>query len=277
MQTEQPVNLNPCPVRCELPPRLVEVKDGCSGCRLHPLCLSAGLSHAELEQLGQVVNVHHTLRRGEYLYRAGQSFSSLYVLRRGFFKMYDLSEDGREKIVGLYMPGALLEMGAISTGHYNYSAIAVEDSDLCAIPFNRLEELFRRVPRLQHWFYRVMSREIIRDQEIMKLLSGMRAEERLAVFLLDLSDRFKELGYSSTRFILRLTREEIGNYLGLTLETVSRLFSRFQAEGLIGVNGKEMRLSDLTALKMMGAGQEYAVSKYKLNSGVEVIRSLPHA
>jgi CRP/FNR family transcriptional regulator len=160
-------------------------------------------------------------------------------------------EDGRDQVTGCQMAGELLGLDGISTEQHTCNAVALEDSEICAIPFVQMETLSREIHSLQHHFHKVMSREIVRDHGVMMLLGTMRAEERLAAFLLNLSQRFTARGYSHSDFNLRMTREEIGSYLGLKLETVSRAFSRFQEEGHIAVQQKHVRILNVTGLKAM--------------------------
>ena len=149
------------------------------------------------------------------------------------------------------MTGEVLGLDGISTERHSCNAIALEDSEVCVIPFSRLEELSRQVESLQHQFHKIMSREIVRDHGVMMLLGSMRAEERLAAFLLNMSQRFTARGFSPSEFHLRMTRDEIGSYLGLKLETVSRAFSRFQEEGLVAVQQKHIRILDTPGLKRL--------------------------
>ncbi len=176
---------------------------------------------------------------------------SLYAVRTGFLKTCVLHDDGREQVAGFHMMGELLGMDAIGSGKHISDAIALEDSEVCEIPFAEFERLSRDMPALQQHFHRIMSREIARDYGVMLLLGSMRAEERLAAFLLNLSQRFAARGYSSTQFILRMTREEIGSYLGLKLETVSRAFSHFQNEEIISVQNKNIEIKDLERLRTL--------------------------
>lgn len=221
----------------------------CSTCSLRELCLPAGLDRDELEAVDRLVNRRRPVKRGDYIYRAGAELQFLYAVRTGFMKSCVLHEDGREQVTGFHMMGELMGLDAISSNRHMCDAIALEDSEVCEIPFALLEQLSRDIPSLQHHLHRLMSREIVHDYGVMLLLGSMRAEERLSAFLLDLSQRFAVRGYSSTEFNLRMTREEIGSYLGLKLETVSRVFSRFQEEGLIKVRQKHIKISDLKALR----------------------------
>jgi CRP/FNR family transcriptional regulator len=215
-----------------------------------------GLAQDEIERLDRLVLTRRRVKRGEYLYRAGDGFTSIYAVRSGFFKSDVNLEDGRDQVTGFHMPGEILGLDGIGTERHSCNAVALEDSEVCAIPFARLEEVSRELRSLQHQFHKVMSREIVRDQGVMMLLGTMRAEERLAAFLLNLSQRFLTRGYSPSEFQLRMTREEIGSYLGLKLETVSRIFSKFQAEGLIEVQQKRIRVLDAEGLKRMLRSRE---------------------
>ncbi len=230
---------------------LTVIKTACSNCNLRELCLPLGLTPEEMQRLDDLVSTRKRVKRGDHLYRAGQDFDAIYAIRSGFFKTDVLLEDGRDQVTGFQMAGELLGLDGISTEHHTCNAIALEDSEVCAIPFPRLEGLSREIHNLQHHFHKVMSREIVRDHGVMMLLGTMRAEERLAAFLLNLSQRFTARGFSHAEFYLRMTREEIGSYLGLKLETVSRAFSRFQEEGFIAVQQKHIRILDIPGLKAL--------------------------
>lgn len=228
-----------------------DLKARCNSCSMRELCLPVGLEPAALGELETVVSSRTRLKKGDTLYRAGERFSALYAIRLGSCKTTIPAEDGREQIAGYHMLGDIIGLDGIGTDRHGCQAVALEDSEVCVLPFERLEELARAVPSLQRNLLQFLSREIAREQNTMLLLGSMRAEERLAVFLLNLSDRYRRRGYSSTEFVLRMTREEIGSYLGLKLETVSRLFSRFQEEGLLQVQGRGLKLLDLPALRQL--------------------------
>ena len=185
--------------------------------------------------------------RDERLYRMGDPFSNLYAVRFGHFKTYQVNAAGEQQITGFQMAGELLGMDAISGDRHHCDAVALEDSEVCEIPFARLEELFGQMPTLLHHFHRIMSQEITREQNVMLLLGNMRAEQRFAVFLVNLSARYAARGYSSTSFQLRMSREDIGNYLGLTIESISRLLSRFKKQGLLEVGKREVNCSTCAA------------------------------
>jgi CRP/FNR family transcriptional regulator, anaerobic regulatory protein len=227
------------------------LREACSQCNLRELCLPMGLTDHELGQLDELVTVRKRLLRGQHIYRGGDRFEAIYAIKTGFFKTNVLLEDGREQVTGFQMAGEILGLDGIGTEKHTCSAVALEDSEICVIPFADLENYSRAIGALQHHFHKVMSREIVRDHGVMMLLGIMRAEERLAAFLLNLSQRFTARGYSPTEFNLRMTRNEIGSYLGLKLETVSRAFSRFQDEGLIEVHQKHIQIRNAAGLKKL--------------------------
>ena len=228
-----------------------ETKTACSQCNLRELCLPFGLDPQEVDQLDEVVGARRKIKRQQHLYRSGDGFEAIYAIRAGSFKTDVILEDGRDQVTGFQMTGEVLGLDGISTERHSCNAIALEDSEVCVIPFSRLEELSRQVESLQHQFHKIMSREIVRDHGVMMLLGSMRAEERLAAFLLNMSQRFTARGFSPSEFHLRMTRDEIGSYLGLKLETVSRAFSRFQEEGLVAVQQKHIRILDTPGLKRL--------------------------
>jgi CRP/FNR family transcriptional regulator len=231
------------------PVNIGHLKAACSQCNLRELCLPYGLSDVEIARLDEMVGSRRRVRRQHHLYRAGDTFEAIFAVRSGFFKTDVILEDGRDQVTGFQMAGEILGMDGIGTESHTCNAVALEDSEVCVIPFAQLEGLSREIEALQHHFHKVMSREIVRDQGVMMLLGTMRAEERLAAFLLNMSQRFLARGYSSAEFHLRMTREEIGSYLGLKLETVSRAFSKFQDEGLIAVQQRHIRILDIPGLK----------------------------
>lgn len=230
------------------PVNIVRPVISCSNCCLQGVCLPCGLSAANLGDLDELTTVKRRVARATALYHSGDGFNALFAVRSGAFKTIGVSSSGEEKITGFYLSGEVLGLDAINNDRHNYSAIALEDSEVCVIPFAKLTELALRIPELQHQLLRLLSRDIARDQGLMLLLGSMTAEQRLAAFLLSLSRRYKRLGYAADRFNLRMTRDDIGNYLGLTLETVSRLMSRFQREGLITAQQREVELKDSGAL-----------------------------
>jgi CRP/FNR family transcriptional regulator, anaerobic regulatory protein len=220
----------------------------CSGCSMRAVCLPADLTAADFAQIDSIICTTRTVARGDALYRANDEFQSIYAVRVGSFKTVVMHRDGREQVTGFQIVGESLGLDGICTGHHNGDAIALEDSVVCVIPFAQLETVCREIRSMQHHVHQIMSGEIVRESSLMMLLGTMSAEQRVAAFLLNLSKRFKARGYSAAEFHLRMTREEIGCYLGMKLETVSRMFSRFQRERLVDTRGKQIRIVDAEAL-----------------------------
>jgi CRP/FNR family transcriptional regulator len=225
---------------------------GCAGCARRAVCIPAGLSDTDLLQLHAVVGTRKRVKRGDTLWETGDPLHALYAVRLGFLKSFIVTGDGQVQVTGFQMSGEIVGMDAIATGRHHSTVVALEDTEVCPIPFAELDRLMDRVPILQRQLFRMMSHEIVREQHSMALLGTMRAEQRLASFLLRLSSLYQARGYSATEFVLRMTREELGNYLGLKLETVSRLLSKLQQEAVIQVDNKAVKLLDLPALKALG-------------------------
>ena len=230
----------------------VSVADGCAACSSSRLCWSAGISVDEKRWYDNLRFTRRRIQRGDVLYHMGDRFESIYAVRSGFFKTRVLLEDGRDHVTSFRMNGELLGFDGIGSETYTCDAIALEDGEICIIPYKRLMYLASKVQSLSLELNRMLSREIVREQQIMALLGTMQADKRVITFLLNLSMRFRERHYSATHFLLRMTREEIGNYLGLTFETVSRVLSRLQSAKLIGIEqGKEITLLDVDRLKAL--------------------------
>ncbi len=236
------------------PVRIDALKVACSACNLRELCLPVGLSDNELTSLDEMVSARRTVRRGESLFHAGDPFTALYAVRTGFFKTTVSAADGRDQVTGFQMAGELIGLDGISNDRHSCDAVALEDSQVCMIPYGQLESLSREFTLLQHQFHKIMSREIVRDHGVMLLLGSMRAEERLAAFLLNLTQRLRTRGFSASSLVLRMTREEIGSYLGLKLETVSRAFSKFQDEGILDVKQRQITVLNPEALQALVNG-----------------------
>ena len=227
------------------------IKVACSNCNMRDLCMPIGLSAEELRRVDELVTRRPIIKRGTTLFRNGEKFTSLYAIRTGFFKTSVTTEDGRDQVTGFQMAGEIMGLDGIVNDHHTCDAIAIEDAEVCVLPFERIEEISREVKALQHHVHKIMSREIVREHGVMLLLGNMRAEERLAAFLLNLVQRLHARGFSQSDLVLRMTREEIGSYLGLTLETVSRTFSKFADDGLVVVNQRHIHIQNADALKRM--------------------------
>ncbi|MDH5708308.1 MAG: fumarate/nitrate reduction transcriptional regulator Fnr [Hylemonella sp.] len=232
------------------------IKVACSNCNLRELCMPLGLTTQELEQIDDVVATRRKIKRGTPLFRNGEKFSSLYAIRTGFFKTCVASEDGRDQVTGFQMAGEIIGLDGIVNDQHTCDAVALEDAEVCVMPFDRIEELSKEISGLQRHVHKIMSREIVREHGVMLLLGSMRAEERLAAFLLNLVQRLHARGFSQSELILRMTREEIGSYLGLKLETVSRTFSKFMEDGIIEVKQRHVRILDTNALSQIVNHQE---------------------
>ena len=208
-----------------------------------------GLSEQELLRVDELVAVRRTVKRGASLFHNGEKFTSLYAIRTGFFKTTVNTEDGRDQVTGFQMAGEIVGLDGIVNELHTCDAIALEDAEVCVLPFDRIEEISREINSLQRHVHKIMSREIVREHGVMLLLGSMRAEERLAAFLLNLVQRLQARGFSKSELILRMTREEIGSYLGMKLETVSRTFSKFADDGLVEVKQRHIHICDADALK----------------------------
>ena len=208
-----------------------------------------GLNVEELVRVDELVAVRRPVKRGAALFHSGEKFTSLYAIRTGFFKTCVTTEDGRDQVTGFQMAGEIIGLDGIVNDQHTCDAVALEDAEVCVMPFDRIEEISREVNALQHHVHKIMSREIVREHGVMLLLGSMRAEERLAAFLLNLVQRLQARGFSKSDLVLRMTREEIGSYLGMKLETVSRTFSKFAEEGMIEVSQRNISILDADALK----------------------------
>ncbi len=229
--------------------KLSALKTACKTCSLHDLCLPLGLDIGDIDKLDEIVKRSRPLHKGEYLFNSGDKFNSIFAVRSGSIKTFTESEQGDEQITGLYLPGELIGLDAIHDSQHPCSAIALETTSLCELPFETLEELSSTIPELHHQLFRIMSKEIASDQSLLMLMAQKSADERLAAFLVNLSTRLKARSFSETEFNLTMSRKDIGNYLGLTIETISRTFSRFQSEGLLSTQRKYVNIHRLDDLK----------------------------
>ena len=227
------------------------IKVACSNCNLRELCMPVGLSDSDMQRIDDIVATRRKIKRGTPLFRNGERFTSLYAIRTGFFKTCVATEDGRDQVTGFQMAGEIIGLDGIVNDHHTCDAVALEDAEVCVMPFERIEDLSREVTSLQHHVHKIMSREIVREHGVMLLLGSMRAEERLAAFLLNLVQRLHARGFSQSELILRMTRDEIGSYLGLKLETVSRTFSKFVEEGLVEVKQRYVRILNADGLRLI--------------------------
>jgi CRP/FNR family transcriptional regulator len=230
-------------------------KMACNACNMHELCMPEGLSFEEAEKFNNVIAVRKRVKKGAALYRRGDDFTALYAIRTGFFKTMVTADDGHDQVTGFQMAAEVMGLDGIHTNRHSCDAIALEDSDVCVVPFAKLEDLAHESHNFQRQIHRMMSREIVREHSVMLLLGSMRADARLAAFLMDLVQRLRSRGYSSHELVLRMTREEIGSFLGLKLETVSRMFSKFVEDGLIEVKQRHVVILKPEALSAIVSHQ----------------------
>ncbi|MAR91089.1 MAG: fumarate/nitrate reduction transcriptional regulator Fnr [Pseudomonadota bacterium] len=237
-----------------VPTRSINVS--CTDCSLNPICLPVAVDNKQLDELDRIIKRSKPMKKGEHLFRASDPFASIYAVRSGTIKTYSVTEDGEEQVTGFYLPGEVLGIDGINTNVHSNSAKALETAAVCEIPFDKLEVLSAQIPSLQRHFFQLMSREIQADQQLIMLLSKKSAEERIASLLLSISARHTKRGLSASGFRLPMSRNDIGNFLGLAVETVSRVFTRLQKQGVIHVDGKEVEVLDMQGLCHMSNGME---------------------
>ncbi len=235
-------------------PKRVQVQSGgcaihCQDCSISQLCIPFSLSETELDQLDEIIERKKPIQKGQEIFKAGEELKSLYAIRSGTIKSYTITEQGDEQITAFHLAGDLVGFNAISNNCHPSFAQALETSMICEIPYETMDDLAGKMPKLRHQVMRLMSNEIKEDQEMILLLSKKNAEERLAAFLYNLSTRFSQRGFSHREFRLTMTRGDIGNYLGLTVETISRLLGRFQKANMLAVKGKYITILDHDSLK----------------------------
>ncbi|WP_348728371.1 fumarate/nitrate reduction transcriptional regulator Fnr [Rheinheimera texasensis] len=220
----------------------------CQHCGFSQLCLPFTLNDSELDKLDQIIQRKRPSHKGDHLFEAGKPLQALYAVRTGSFKTYTLTEQGEEQITGFHLPGDVIGFDAIGDQQHPSYAQALETAMVCEIPFNNLDQLLDQVPKLRQQLMRLMSQDIHGDQQMMLLLNRKTAEEKLAAFITNLAQRFGSRGFSRKEFRLTMTRGEIGNYLGLTVETISRLLGRFHKDELIHVDGKLISITNFEEL-----------------------------
>ena len=224
----------------------------CNDCNLSPICLPLAVEPDELNQLDTIIHRGRPLKRGEHLFRASEPFTSVFAVRSGAMKTYENSMDGDEQVTGFYLPGEIVGMDGISSSHHVSNAKALETATVCEIPFSRFEELSIKIPSLQRHFFSLMSQEIRSERELHMLLGKKTADERVAALILSMSARHQHRGLNGAAFRLPMSRNDIANFLGLAVETVSRIFTRFQQLRLISVDGREVNILDRAGLCQHG-------------------------
>jgi len=230
-----------------MPPQTTYTPIACTNCGIYQLCYSVG-GDADLSTLDTFVKNRKTIKRGDFLYRTGDQFRSIYAIRGGSVKTSILADDGRVQVTGFHVAGNVLGLDSIVTSQYNCEATALEATGVCEVPFSRFEELSKKIPDLQYKMLKIMSQEILNNRELMMLLGKMNGEERLATYLLSMSRNLEKRGLPSVQFNMSMSRGDIGNYLGMAEETISRIFTRFQDEGLITLQRRHVTINDLDRL-----------------------------
>ncbi|MET3134937.1 CRP/FNR family transcriptional regulator [Oxalobacteraceae bacterium GrIS 1.11] len=245
----------PIPIALE---RLPAAPAGCGVCSARQACLPKGLDDEGVKRLEQIIQARRRVPRGAQLFRMTDSFRNVYAVRAGHFKTYRINPAGAQQVIGFHPSADLLGVDAIGSGQHDCGAEALEDSEVCEIPFLRLQELFASTPVLRRHFHRVMGQAIVRDQSAMFLLGNMPAEQRLALFVVNLSTFYAARGYSSTHVQLRMSREDIASYLGLSIESISRMLLRLKNKGWLEVDRRAIVIVDMAQLKALASGQSTA-------------------
>jgi CRP/FNR family transcriptional regulator len=222
----------------------------CNECGLDNICLPRGLSHEEIESISQIVKAKKTLQRGEFIYHEGDNFRGILAIKSGSAKLVGADQHGNEHILNILLPGELLGFDGLSTDKHSCAAVALETTSFCLLPADSMDNLFQNIPSLTRELFRHSGEKMLEDKNQL-ILSKRPAEERLAYFLISLSERLKRRGFSASEFKLSLSRQEIGNHLGLALETVSRLLKKFQEDEMIMVQNRFITITDLSALKKL--------------------------
>lgn len=233
-------------IRCHSAPDV-----NCANCRLATICLPISLHLDDISRLDDIIQRNRPVQKGEYVFRAGDAFKSFYALRSGAIKTVRITEDGLEQVTGFFLPGEIIGIDGLADNSHSNSAISLETSAVCEIPYAQLEDLSAKVPNLQRRMFQLMGKEIAQDQHLITLLSKNSAEERIASLLLSISTRNHSRGLSADDFFLPMSRSDIGNFLGLTIETVSRIFTKLHKQTVINLDKKHVRINDVTALKKL--------------------------
>jgi CRP/FNR family transcriptional regulator len=237
-----------------LPAAALNQITNCSRCSVRVLCLAGGLDEGGMRQLDTMIGTRRRIKRGEYLLRRGEAFSKLYAVHLGHFKTTHVNRQGTPRVTGFALAGDLLGMSAIASGSHEADIVALEDSEVCEVPYERLAGLLAQSAQLLLQFHRLLSQEIVRDQTAMLFLGNMPAEQRLAHLLLNLSSRYAARGLSPSSYLLRMSREDIGAYLGLTVECISRVIARFRSKGWIRLEHRDLEILDRAALEACVSG-----------------------
>ncbi|MGY3265023.1 helix-turn-helix domain-containing protein [Lysobacter sp. HA35] len=234
---------------------VVTLRHDCAHCSLQQLCLPAGIGREGLEELEQIVRRKRPVEAGERLFRQGDRMGAVFVARDGAFKTVVVSEDGEERVLGFHLPGELIGLDALGTGHHRCEAVALTLANVCEVPFEELGDVASHVPALHRQLMRIIGQSVGRDQDHLEILSRRQANERIALFLHGLIERLRTIGEPTERVRLPMSREDIARFLGLALETVSRGFTRLQEDGVIAVHGRKVEILDAAELERLAHGE----------------------
>ncbi|MGO4222832.1 fumarate/nitrate reduction transcriptional regulator Fnr [Lysobacter sp. TAF61] len=240
---------------------LARLRRSCAQCSLQQLCLPAGIDAGELARLDEIVRRRRSLGRGERLFRIGDPLASVFVARDGAFKTVSISQDGEEQVIGFHLAGELIGLDALGEGAHRCEAVALEKANVCDVPLEQLSAVAAQLPSLQQQLLRVIGHSLNRDHDHLEMLVRRQANERIALFLHGLGERFRQIGQSPLEFRLPMSREDIARYLGLALETVSRGFTRLQEDGVIAVHGRRVEILEIGILERLAHGSESGETK----------------
>ncbi len=242
---------------------LIQLRRGCTYCSVRQLCLPGGIGADELHQLDEIVQRRRPVARGERLFRPGDPLTAVFVARDGAFKSVSISEDGEEQVLGFHLPGELIGLDALGSGHHRCEGVALTTATVCEVPYDQLSQIAAQVPSLQQQLFRVIGQSVDRDQDHLAMLVRRQANERIALFLHSLGERYRTVGQSDHQFHLPMSREDIARFLGLALETVSRGFTRLQDDGIITVTGRRVEIVNSAELSRLAHGAESGGSKQR--------------
>ena len=235
---------------------LARLRQSCAHCSLQQLCLPAGIGSGDLERLDEIVRRRRPVERGDRLFRTGDPMHAVYVARDGAFKTVSVSEDGEEQILGFHLAGELIGLDALGNGKHRCEAIALTTANVCEVPFSDLTHVAAQLPSLQQQLLRVIGHSMNRDSDHREILVRRQANERIALFLHGLSERYRHIGSAHHSFKLPMSREDIARFLGLALETVSRGFTRLQEDQVIAVHGRLVEILSPDQLEHMAHAPE---------------------
>ena len=247
---------------------LKQLKVACEDCRLSEICLPKGLAQAEMEKLDNIVGRGRPLSKGEALYHQGDKLHSLFAIHSGSLRSYTVTQDGTEQTLGFYLPGELVGLDGLESSSHSCTTVALETTSICELPFDSLQTLCADLPSLQYQMLRLLGKELSGDHDILLLLGTRSAEERLAAFLLSLSKRFSERGFSASEFNLSMSRHDISNFLGVAVETISRQFSHFDKEEILQVKHRNVKIIDMEKLEQIVIPCQKSDHKIENDSGL---------